>query len=110
MTYQQDYQRLRPKAETECLNPYCDRRPVASGYCNTHYKRLTRRQDPDAPPQRRRGVAIVQLSSPRLTEDDAQLLEKIAGERGITQYRLMTEILEEWLAQARKFRPAAKKP
>jgi hypothetical protein len=108
--YATDYQRLRPagKAEDDCLNPYCEKKAVASGYCNTHYKRIARGMDPDAPRMRRQETPH-QIAGPRFSAEQYEFLKTVALERDKTVYALVQEIIEDWVTTAQKIRGAPKR-
>lgn len=82
---------------TRCLNPECDKLAIARGYCATHYRRLTRGKNPDAPDDRVHGG--VQLPTIRLPPEVYEALEAQASRDGTSVYKTARDIIMGWHSQ-----------
>jgi hypothetical protein len=89
------------KAASRCASPDCGREVAYRGYCLSHYRRLLRGEDPNAPLQER-GKLYPLPVIPRVPIWAAGDIFDECASRDISAYRLVREILEAWAVKRRE--------
>lgn len=81
-----------------CSVSGCDKLERARGLCTTHYRRLQRGTDLEAPLERREGD-LVQVPGAKLKKKDFERLKRLASSEDLSVYAYVVKILEEFIAK-----------
>lgn len=76
----------------------CDKPSYAKGLCKPHYHRQLRGGDMDKPMRQAEGTGA-QIPGTRVSKEAAKRVSVAAKREGMTTYKVLAWIIEEWAAQ-----------